>query len=133
MSKSHLPYPGRHESHESWMRRCDEWQENRRRSQSRGLSGSPEYHGLAFEGRGVEWQRVRIASQWHTVEVPHFAEHEGKRVRVLRYGWGSKTAYRVRDWAKKRGLQFARLINANGHHGMCGRDDGMAYREVAFA
>lgn len=132
MSKSHLPYPGKYESHASWLYRCQEWENNRRRSQSRGLRGKPDFHGLAHEGRGVELQQVKIAGRVHTVEVPHFAELAGTRVRVLRYGYGSATAGRVRQWADKRGVKFARLVNANGHHGMCSRTDGMAYREVAF-
>jgi len=133
MSKSHLPYPGKYESFASWDYRCKQWESNRRRSNSCGLSGRPDYSGLANQGRGVELARVKIAGKPCTVEVPHFAEHDGKRVRVLRYGYGSKAADRVSSWAAKNGAQFARLVNANGRHGMCSRDDGIAYKALAFA
>lgn len=132
MSKSQLPYPGKYESFTSWDRRCKEWESNRKRSQSRGLSGKPDYHGLAFEGRGVELQSTKQAGRFVTVEIPHFAEVNGHRVRVLRYGYGATAADRVKKWALKHGVNYTRLPRANGQAGMCTRTDGMAYREVKF-
>ena len=131
MSKSQLPYPGKYESAASWYYRCKEW-EARRSSQSRGLSGRPDFHGLACQGRGVELQSTKQAGRFVTVEVPHFVELNGQRVRVLRYGYGATAADRVRNWAAKHGAKYARLPRANGQTGMCARTDGMAYREVQF-
>lgn len=126
---SYLPYPGRHESHDSWMRRCDEAQRWQRRSQSRGLLGRPDKRYVEGGKDGTEETNVKIAGRWTLVRVPMCGEVDGRPVRIMRRGYGYQNALRTRDYAEKHGLQF-RMYDGNGRHGMCNRTDGEAFRYV---
>jgi len=46
MSKNMLPYPGKNESHDSWMRRCDDWDRNRKNEQESRWAGETDGKGL---------------------------------------------------------------------------------------
>ena len=127
MSKSRLPYPGKYESFNSWDWRCKEWESNRRRSQSRGLSGRPDKRYVEGGKDGTEETYVKIAGRLQKVSVPMLGEHDGKPIRILRRGYGYQNAQRVRAYAKKHGLQF-RQYDGNGCTGMCNRTDGEAFR-----
>jgi hypothetical protein len=130
MSKYHLPYPGRHESFNSWDYRCKQWESNRRRSQSRGLSGRPDKRCIEGGKDGTEETNAKIAGRWTPVRVPMFAEHEGRKIRVMKRGYGHQNAQRVRAYAERHGLQF-RQYDGNGCTGMCNRTDGEAFRYVS--
>lgn len=102
---------------------------SRRRSQSRGLSGKPDKRYIEGGKDGTEETHVEIAGKYARVRVPMFGEHEGRKIRVLKRGYGYQNACRIRDYAKRHGLQF-RMYDGNGRHGMCNRTDGEAFRYV---
>lgn len=102
-----LPYPGRYESHENWMRRCDEWVASRRSSNRRGLSGKPDHHGY----KNVEKGEV--------FELP-----DGRRVEIARYGYGSQYSQLTEKFADANGFGFHGFRLGRG---MTARYDGVAY------
>jgi hypothetical protein len=107
---SHLPYPGRYESHHSWMRRCDKWESNRR-SWDRmrgGLSGKPDYYGYA------DYKIDDIC------ELPN-----GQKVPVIRYAWGAKYSHRLELWARNNFLSFYHIKIGQG---MTARYDCVVYK-----
>lgn len=126
---SYLPYPGRYESHDSWMRRCDEYHRWNRRSQSRGLRGRPYKRYIEGGKDGTCETFVKIAGQYQKVKIPMMDEREGKLVRIYKRGYGYQNSMRVRDFAEKHGLHFAKY-NGNGCQGMCERTDGIAFRYI---
>ncbi len=110
-----LPYPGRYESHDHWMRRCDEWErqrDERRRSQaSRSwTSGQP-------NKSGVERPVTPVA----------YALPDGQIVSAVAFAFGSKASGRLARWAEKHGCQCLRYIG-NGCHGKYARHDAVAYK-----
>lgn len=124
-----LPYPGRYESFNSWDFRCKQWESNRRRNQSRGLSGRPDKRYIEGGKDGITETRVKIAGICQTVKIPMIEEVNGKMARIFKRGYGYQNAMRVRDFAEKKGLLFEKY-NGNGCQGMCERTDGIAYKYI---
>ena len=102
-----LPYPGHHESFSSWDYRCKQWERNRYSNQSKGLSGKPDKQGIDNDS--------------------YLKDLNGKKVEVVKTGYGCPASKRVERFASYYGYDFARY-NGNGHSGMCERVDGIAYK-----
>lgn len=118
MSKSHLPYPGRNESFQSWDFRCKQWERGRYSNQSQGLSGKPNAQGVR--------------------ELNPTGEHYCSRTNnnfplAVRVGFGYRAMRSVERWAMQNGYDFAQF-SGNMASGMCERIDGVAYKgEKYFA
>lgn len=106
-----LPYPGRYESHRSWMRRCDEYERDRQRyfkSLTGGLSGKPNEQGIRKD--------LNLKEKLD----------DGREVEVVRKGYGWRASQAVKIWAEHNGFDF--VYGGNGCSGMCERTDGIAYK-----
>lgn len=110
---TNLPYPRYNESHDAWMRRCDDWESQRNRSR----------HSHA------EWTSGRPSRQGIEHYSPPICESlpDGSTVQVVRRGFGNQAARRVEAWARKHGHAFSIIRNANGCHGKYSRTDGIAF------
>lgn len=127
MSKSHLPYPGKFEPHNSWMSRCDLWEKNRHRNQSRGLSGRPDFHGYKtlFGGETFAYNPGTNCDQGIAcAELIRGTLKPDVRVNVVRYGYGSQYANMTKKFAQKNGFGY---ICVKFGQGMTARYDGVAY------
>lgn len=131
-----LPYPGRYESHDSWMRRCDEWESNRRwyNNQQSGLSGKPNRQGVVKEptkripvNTWVKTKGGGISLTYEYVNTPLTREINGKSFEVVRVGYGKRASRSVKVFAEQNGFDFIRE-NGNGCSGMCKRVDAFAYK-----
>ncbi len=114
MSKM-LPYPGRYESHGSWMRRCDEWERDRnqwRREQAARHTNWGGYHYYTTEN----------------FDTPVIQKIENEEFLVIKRGYGYRSSYFIENFAIKHGLSFKRF-NGNGLKGICERIDGIAYKD----
>jgi|ERR1700722_8033390 len=127
MSKSHLPYPGKFESHNSWMSRCDQWKKNRHRNQSRGLSGKPDFHGYKPISENYTFAYNPQTNCDQTVACAELiigTLKPDQRVNVVKYGWGSQYAGMTQIFAQRNGFGYACLKFGQG---MTARYDGIAY------
>lgn len=80
-----LPYPGRYESHDSWMRRCDEWERNRdwNRKMRNAGRGSQKMNGYIFPkyGGGKDYKVLNCRSKQNKTEKflsDYYFPHEFK-------------------------------------------------------
>lgn len=124
-----LPYPGKYESFASWDYRCKEWELNRRRSQSRGLSGRPNKRYIEGGKDGTREEYVKIAGKYQKVKLPMIGTHNGLKIRIYKIGYGYQNAMRVQTFAQKNGFSFYKK-NGNGYSGMCERIDGVAFKYI---
>lgn len=107
-----LPYPGRYESHDSWMRRCDEYH----RDQAR-------------------WRKQQAArhTNWGGYHYTPVAENiiytlcDGTKIDAVKVGFGRRNSRRVKRWAQAHGLSY--IQDSNGLPGICKRVDGVAFRD----
>lgn len=111
------------------LRSSNPYYSNRNRSQSRGLSGRPKKRYTEGGKDGTQTQYVKVAGKLTLVSLPMLGEHEGRKIRILKRGYGWQNSQRVKDFAVKNGLQF-RMYDGNGRTGMCKRTDGEAFRFV---
>lgn len=107
-----LPYPGRYESHGSWMRRCDEYERDQQR-----------------------WRREQAArhTNWggyHYTPVAFdvvYTLNNGQKIKAVKVGYGFRNAYRVKEFATKNFLSF--IFDSNGLKGICERIDCVAFKD----
>jgi hypothetical protein len=124
-----LPYPGRNESYISWSNRCDEWESDRARwNRSRGgLSGKPKKHGyqVTFDGDTFAYNPgPNCDGNTVCASLVIGKLKPDQRVKVVRYGYGSKYANLAENFARANGLGF---VCVKLGQGMTARFDGVAY------
>lgn len=102
-----LPYPGRYESHDSWMRRCDSYDADQRRQQQASQSNWGGYNYLPVLNN-----------------VPNYKLQDGRVVFAVKICRGSGQAERARAFAAKNGLCFVKETLGRG---ITSRVDGVAF------
>ncbi len=116
-----LPYPGRYESHDSWMRRCDEWKRERNRwnqeLNSRQTSSKSGRHG-----------KVEV---FHNDKTWGLYAEGNRAINQLKVFFGLTASFSETYAVESGEASFfprkhffvEHIKNANGCGGMYGRDD----------
>lgn len=86
-----LPYPGKYESHNSWMRRCDEYDSNRRR------------WNAEQNARNTNWGGYNYIPVKKNVE---YTFPDGRKVLAVKVISGWSRSHSARENANKKGLKF---------------------------
>ena len=104
-----IPYPGRHESHDSWMRRCAEYERAQDRRRKEQAARSSKWGGYNYRPIKNDVTYVR---------------EDGTRIAAVKVGEGSGNLGQVRRYALKHALAY---FTETVGRGLTMRTDGVAY------
>lgn len=105
-----LPYPGRYESHRSWMSRCDDYERDQACWRKRQAQRSTNWGGYNY--RPV------------VTDIENYKLEDGRIVHAIKICRGNAQANRARRFAIKNSLAFCKETIGRG---MTARTDGVAF------